>query len=306
MKTTKILIILAAIILAQIYSVSALTINSVSSNPGEIQPGEKFTLDLKIENNLKEDVEEVIVSLDLNAKTSSVTGQVISPALPFAPYESSNEARIDKIREGEDERASFDLTAFPDAISGTYTIPVTIQYTLDNETEPEAPESLGVVSVIINAKPKIDVSSEGSALIKGTNGKITIKIVNSGLGDAKFLSLGLNQVTGIQITGSNKVYIGNIDSNDFDSAEFSVFVKPTASSSINVPVELIYTDSGNNKITENKTIPIKIYTAKEAVELGLVAKNNTFVIVISVIGVLVLFFIYRRARKRARNKKNNS
>jgi len=280
----KILISIIAIFIAQLYLASALTISSVKSNPSEVQPGEKFALELKIENNLDKDVENVIVDLDLNEK------------IPFAPYQSSNEIRIEEIGEGDEEKVGFDLIAFSDAVSGTYTIPVHIKY--NNETENF------LVSVIINAKPKIDVSSEGSVLIKGTSGKITLMIVNSGLGDAKFLSVSLSQVNGIDLTSPNRVYIGDIDSNDFDTADFNVFVSANAPSTISLPVELTYTDSRNNEVTENKIIIIKSYTQKEAISLGLINKNNTFLIIISVVGVLILFFIYRRIRKKARNKRN--
>ncbi len=203
----KFWIFLVIIFIMQIYSVSALTINSVNSNPSEIEPGENFVLNLKIENNLNEDIESVTVSLDLNPDISPTTGQIIYQ-LPFAPYKSSNEARIDEILEREDEKASFDLTVFSDASSGTYMVPVQVSYTLSDNGTLVKDENLGLVSVIINAKPKMDVSSE-SNLIKGTKGKISLKIINSGLGNAKFLSVNLNQIAGIQITSSKEVYIGN-------------------------------------------------------------------------------------------------
>ncbi len=283
---SKLLILLTAIFIAQLYLASALTISSVTSNPSEVQPGEKFSLDLTIKNNLNQDAENVIVSLNLNQQQ-----------IPFAPYQSSNEKKIDSIIEDDKEKVGFNLIAFSDAVSGIYNIPVQITY--NNGTSENF-----LVSVIINAKPKIDISSEGPVLIRGTNGKITIKIVNSGLGNSKFLSLSLSQVSGTQIIGPNNVYIGNIDSNDFDTADFNVFVNANAPSLISLPVELIYTDSRNNQITENKIVLIKTYTAKEALGLGLMPKNNAPVIIISVIGVLILFLIYRRIRKRNRNKRN--
>jgi hypothetical protein len=299
----KFWILLIAIFITQLYLVSSLTISSVNTNPNEVQPGEKFSLDLKIENNLEDDVENVVVSLNLNAVISPTTGQVISSAPPFAPYQSSSEVIIEDINGEDDEKASFDLIAFSDAVSGTYNIPIQVSYKLNNGTKVPS-ESLGVVSVIVNAKPQIDVSSEGGVLIKGTNGKISIKIVNSGLGNAKFLSISLNQISGMRITGSNKVYIGNIDSNDFDTADFNVFVNADAPSLINLPVQLTYTDSRNNEITENKIVSINTYTTKEATDLGLIGRNNTFVIILSVVGVLVLFLIYRRIRKKNKSKRN--
>ncbi|MDD5700020.1 MAG: hypothetical protein PHH00_02390 [Candidatus Nanoarchaeia archaeon] len=291
---TKFLILLTAIFIMQIYLVSALTIGSVTSNPAEVQPGEEFTLGLKIENNLNQDVKDVVVSLVLNTASNTI---------PFAPYQSSNEVRIDKIKSDDDEKATFDLTAFSDAVSGTYMIPVTVSYVLNNSGNATT-ESLGLVSVIINAKPRMDISLEDSVLIKGTRSNLKIRIVNSGLGDAKFLSITLGQSSRIQITGSDKVYIGNIDSNDFDTADFNIFVNANAPSSISLPVEITYSDSGNNQITETETLLAGTYTQKEAIDMGLVSKNNTFLIIISVAGALVLFLVYRRIRKRIKNKRN--
>jgi hypothetical protein len=293
-KTIKVLVLFAALFIAQLYLASALTIRSATSNPSEVQPGEKFTLDLKIENDLNHDIDNVIVSLDLTK-------------IPFAPYKSSNEAQIDRIDKNDDEKADFDLTAFSNAVSGTYLVPVMISYTYNgiNGTAVQN-ESLGVVSVIVNAKPNIVVSSVGNALIKGQSGKITVQIVNSGLGTSNFLSVNLGNVNGISMTSSDNVYIGNINSNDFDTADFDVFVGLDASSIISLPVELTYTDSGNNQITENKIVSIKAYTLQEAKDLGLISGNSNFLIVILVILAVIGFFVYRSIRKRIRNKKNNS
>ena len=124
----KILIILIALFLTQICLVSALTISSVSTSPEEIQPGEKLTLDLTIKNNLDQDVEDVAVTINA---TSSLT-------IPFAPYQSSNEERIGDIDEGDKEEISFDLISLSDAKSGTYTVPITINYKLNGSDKTES------------------------------------------------------------------------------------------------------------------------------------------------------------------------
>jgi len=293
MKTSKILIILAAIFIAQLYLASALTISSVNSNPTEIQPGNTVALDLTIKNDLNDDVSNVVVNLNLNNPTNP---------LPFAPYQSSNQRTIDSLSSGDHETVHFSLIALSDAASGTYTIPVTITY-LDGNIL--GTDSSGVVSVTINAKPQISVSSEQSSLIKGTSGKVTLMIVNSGLGGSKFLTINVNSVQGITFTSPNSVYIGNIDSNDFDSADFNVFVNANAPSTINLPVQVTYTDSTNNQITENQIILVKTYTTQEAKNLGLISGNNTVLIIILIILVIIGFFIYRSVRKRRRNNKRN-
>lgn len=295
-KATKILLITAAIIIASVVLVnlaSALTITSVSSSPGEIQPGGKVSLDLTIRNNLDDDVENVVISLVLNDPKNP---------LPFAPYQSSNEVRFSSLDSDDEKDASFDLIAFSNAASGTYLIPVQIDYTLtDNETKAE---DTGLVSVIVNAKPEIDISSEGAALIKGQAGKITIKVVNSGLGNAQFLTINLSPAAGLQLTSSSSVYIGNIDSNDFDSADFNVFVSPTASSSISLPVQVAYTDSRNNPLKENENLVVRAYTIKEAQSLGLKSSSSgIFIVIVFVIIAIALYFVYRSVRRRLKKRK---
>jgi hypothetical protein len=298
---TKIWILLISIFLVQICLASALTIGSVTSSPEKVQPGGKISLSLEIRNDLEEDISSVAVTLNLNV-ISSATGQVIS-TIPFAPYQSSNEDRVGDIDEDDEKQANFDLIAFSDATSGTYTIPVTATYTLDNGTVVQD-EPLGMITLIVNAKPNIVISSEEPSLIKGTSGKITIMIVNSGLGSSKFLTVGINPANGITITSPHEVYIGNIDSNDFDTADFNVFVSANAPSTISLPVTVTYADSQNNQVTEEQTVFIKTYTQKEAISLGLIRGNNTALIIGFVVLTAVIFLIYRRIRKRARNKRS--
>ncbi|HTY43616.1 MAG TPA: hypothetical protein VMC80_00015 [Patescibacteria group bacterium] len=302
---TKILILFAAIFIAQLYLASALTISSAISNPNQIQPGQQIGLDLSIKNDLNNDVNNVAVSLNLNGLVQQIgtSQQIIYPAVPFSPYQSSNQKVIDSISSDDHESVHFDLTANSDAPSGTYSIPITATYTLDNGTVVPN-EQIGVVSIIVNAKPNIVVSSIGPALIKGQSGKITIQVVNSGLGTSNFLSINLGSINGISITNSNNAYIGNINSNDFDTADFNVFVNSNAPSTISIPVEVTYTDSQNNQIVQDNALLVKTYTPKEARSVGLTSGGSAGLIIILIIILIVGFFIYRSVRKRRKNKRN--
>ena len=286
-KTKQIAItMIALLIVVQIISLaSALTITSVSSSPSEIAPGESVSVRLTVENNLNNDIENVVVSLDLTN-------------VPFAPYQSSNQVTFSKIKEDNDREASFNLISFANAESGTYKIPVKMSYTYNDEIKTDD----GIISLIINAKPIIDISAENSVLIKGKSDTLSIKIVNSGLGGLKFLNVQINSASGLKVVSSDNVYIGNIDSDDFDTAEFEIFVNADASSNINLPVEISYRDSRNNEITENKNLILRTYTNEEAIQLGLVQKSNTLTYVGVVVGLIVIYLIYRGIKKRRKRK----
>jgi hypothetical protein len=260
---------------------SALTITSVSSYPAQIEPGENAKITLEIKNNLDQDIENVEISLDLEN-------------VPFAPYQSSSEKTISKIREDKTKDIEFAVMALGDAESGTYKIPVKIRY---NETE-----KISYISLIVNSEPSLEIEYEGN-LIKGRNNELTIKIINSGLSDVKSLSIEVSDAVGIQILNSKYVYIGNIDSDDFDSANFKVLVNENAPISVNLPIKLSYRDSLNKVYGENKNIELRTYTEKQATRLGLIKKSKLGQIAISIIILVVLFVIYRKMRKRLRKKR---
>lgn len=283
MNKTTIAIILG--IFLSLSFATALTIDSVETTPSTIQPGDVVSIKLDIENNLDSDVKDVIVSLDLEM-------------VPFAPYESSNQIMKDEIEEGRSRNFEFDLIADSDGESGTYKIPVSIVYEIGGETESTG----GLVSLIISAMPQLDVSIEEAFVIKKKTSEISVRVVNSGLGEARLLSLSLQGVGGLKLLSGDTVYIGDIDSDDFDSADFKVSVSTTAPGTINLPVEVVYRDSKNNEIRETKFISLRAYTMDEAVELGLASKSNTMTYVIVVVVLIILWLIWRSWRKRRKKR----
>src|SRR3989344_6054264 len=107
-----------------------IAIDSFTVNPETIEPGERFTLRLNLENLVDDDIKNILVSVDLTD-------------IPFAPVESSSEQIIEKMREGEEESVTFTLQALASAEAKVYKIPVTISY--ENTTK----ESLIIVEVNI-------------------------------------------------------------------------------------------------------------------------------------------------------------
>ncbi len=283
---TKILLSLIIAIVITLQLASAVTLKSFNSNPQELVPGEKVDLEITIENQLEEDVKNIIVTLDLSD-------------VPFAPYQSSNQKTINELEEDDDEDLDFDLLSFSDAESGTYKIPVKISYQIENKTE----QIEGLISLIINASPKIEISLDEGVLIKSMNNEIVIGIINSGLGHAKLLTMEVEDTLDINVIGSGRVYIGDLDSDDLDSSEFTIKVSENSPSMVNIPVKIEYRDSQNTEFRETKNLNLKAYTEKEALELGLISQNNTLTIVFVIIILIILFFVYRNLRKRLKKRK---
>ncbi len=268
--------------------ISALSIKDVESSPQEIIPGETATISIEIENTLGEDVTNMNVKLDLSGENT-----------PFAPYQSSSEKYLEELDDGDEETFRFKLIALPEAESGIYKIPVKITYYLDeNETE-QSKE--GLISLIVNSDVELKVFFGDSMLIRGKENTFSIKIVNSGLSDIKFTYLTVSDTAGIKFISEKEQYIGDIDSDDFDSVEYTAYISESAPSLIKLPVILKYRDTTNREFAEQEEVLLRIYSLKEAQELGFIKKPNYFIFLGA--GISVLFYIgYRRIRKKRKLK----
>lgn len=280
MNQTKILSIgMLAILLIAI--ASAVTLESVSTSSDVVSPGSDVSVSMSLRNNLDDDITGVDVSLDLGV-------------VPFSPVSTSDKFVGDM---DSDERASvrFDLIADSDAAAGVYKIPVKISYSL-NSTQTRT--STGFISVTVSAKPILVLSSQGS-LIEGQNNKFQVQITNIGLAQAKFLQVKIEQGN-YNVLSSGSVYIGDLNSNDFDTASFDIFLKGKVAS---IPITLVYQDFANNQYTESQIVPVLAYTKTEATSLGLIKKSNTLTYLIAIVVIVIIYLIYRRREK---NKKKNS
>lgn len=287
MKTTKSTIILGIMFLISLNFISGVSITDVSTLPEEVAPGQVASIVIEVENIFEDYVYNLNVRLDLSGD------------VPFAPYQSSSEKFLDELEDEEEEDFKFKLIVLPTTASGIYKIPVEISYE-DEDGNSSTKQEL--ISLTVNSEPELKVSLiDSEVLIKGKENTFSIKLVNSGLADVKFVYLNVNDVNGIKFISEKEQYIGDIDSDDFDSVEFSSYIGADVSGTIILPVNLKFRDATNKEFTENKNIALKIYSLKEAQELGLVKKPSYTTPIIIVVLVLV-YFGYRIRKKRKLKK----
>jgi hypothetical protein len=285
MKKQIILTIISAIIMLSIISLaSAIRIDSVSMNPESIAPGESSNIDILVKNNGANEITDITISLDFTN-------------LPLAPYNSGSDFSIDQIDSDKLKQTEFEVIALNTAKSGIYKIPVKIEYTEDDVVKVKQ----SMISLMVNSEPIIEVNAEDGLLLKGQENKISLKIVNKGLADVKFLEVKAGTSTYYNLLSQNKVYIGDVDSNDFQTADFSLFFKETVPNTINFPVSIVYKDITNKEYTQEIVIPLKVYSQQQAQSLGLVAKSNVQYYVIGIVILVVFYIIYRLVRRRNKN-----
>jgi len=286
MKTKLLTLIITSIFL--ISFASALSIDSIDT-PDQIKPGETTEVSITLKTGENESVTNVIVALDLME-------------VPFAPHDSSNEITIEEILEDDKETAEFDILALPNAQSGIYKIPFSIEYTLEGEENKTLPKQ-GIVTLTINSEPKISVERNDGLILKGRKNEIQLSIINKGLSDVKFLDIKIVEISGITILSQKSIYIGDLDSDDFDSAKFEVFIESSVEKNIKLPVKIIYRDITNKEYTENLFVNLRVYSKEEAIKLGLLKKSNTLTTIISIVVLIVGYISYRKIKKLRRARK---
>jgi len=287
------LLIPLCMILISLSFVVAVSITDVSSTPEEVAPGEVINIVIDIKNIFEYDVTNLNVKLELSGEN-----------VPFAPYQSSSEEYLDELDEDDREDFKFKLITLPSTRTGIYKIPVKISYNYEDEnsTVLEGQKS-ELISVTVNSEPELKVSLDDSVvLVRGKENVFTLKIVNSGLSDIKFLYVIASDASGMKFLSEKEQYIGDIDSDDFDSVDYNVVVNGDASNTISLPVTLTFMDATNKEFTETSSLVLKTYSLKEARELGLVDKPKVTAYVVIFI-LVVGYIVYRTIRKRKLKKK---
>lgn len=295
----KIVIIMLGIVTLQLILLvgigSALIIDNVNSMPNEIAPGEDAEISIELENERDDDIEEVSVSLLFKDVKVDSTGRIVEVIdLPFAPYDSSSEVSFEEIRSDKSKTARFFIQALGNAEAGVYKIPVEITYTENDEIKTKS----SLISLTVNSKPLLSLEKADELYLKGQNNEVSIKIINKGLSDVKFLTANLGASTKYNLLSSNSIYIGDLDSDDFDSAEFKIFFKESSAETMTLPITLEYRDVLNNKHVEEFSLSVKAYSSEQAIKLGLMKKSNVGKIIGGLVIVIILYFIYRKIKKR--------
>jgi len=216
--------------------------------------------------------------------------------IPIAPIGSSNEKVIRELMGKEEKKLTFKLIAEGDADSNIYKIPVETKY-LDNVgTRYSKNVSIGLV---VGGVPDLSIIIDSSTIYSsGKKGTITVKFVNKGATDIKFLNIKLMKSDSYDAISSDEVYMGNVDSDDYETAEFDLFVKRTREKKIEIPLEITYNDANNQEYNERVKLALQLYSTSEAKKYGFAkgdGKVGFFIIIVIVVGG---FFFYRKWKKK--------
>jgi len=269
-----------------ISSVSAISVDRFDNV--NLVPGGEGRISVEVKNTLDYDIINVVLDLDLKN-------------LPFIALSGSSDS-VDEIREGDEKGFSFQLRASTSGVAGDYSIPYTLEY-LDTNTD-KVEKQTGTIGVTIEADPEFDISVNVDKPVVGENAIVTLKIINNGLADARFVSVE-TRAKGYTLLSDGKQYIGTVSSDDFETVNFDV---KFTSDEPRFSATVTYRDFDNREKSFEIDESINLYSREKAIELGIISKSNTFLYIIIIVLLIVVFFVWRYAakRRRVRRSMNNS
>jgi len=255
--------------------------------PDVLEQGHKGTLHIDLENMALSFIKDVKVKMKLDG-------------LPLATVGSTNEKVVKLIGAGNVSRVSFDVVPQPEAASGLYNVPLEISFLDRLGTRYKNNESVGVM---VGEQPELLVSLESSSAYNdGQTGKISVKFVNKGITDIKFLQAALSESKEYRVLSSPNVYVGNIDSDDYETAEYTIALGKVSGDGVLLPVTVEYRDATNREYQKTVQVSLPLFSENEAKKLGIQQKGSgawVLVVVVLIGGMAYWYFRARRKRKRA-------
>jgi len=97
--------------------------------------------------------------------------------------------------------------------------------------------------------------------------------------------------------------LGNVDSDDYELAEFKIYVNDLDDSKVPLIINYNYLDPNNNQYEEQKTLYIDIYSKSEAKKYGLDGASSGAGGIFAIIIIVVIgYFGYRWWKKRKKHQ----
>ncbi|MDO8625528.1 MAG: hypothetical protein Q7R47_05575 [Candidatus Diapherotrites archaeon] len=188
----------------------------------------------------------------------------------------------------------------------TYLVPIQIKYQDENRSDFSVTRYIGMR---IQAQPELDTYLTYDAKAKpypGGTVEVTVNLFNRGTGSAKNIVVEAKENPLLDITTEKKVFIGTLDSDDFDSFKFTAHVADSVKAGEPIPLTIRFDYKNENNETKTLEIiaPLTVFDATTAKTDGQSEGISLFTIVLALILVVAAYFGYQRffGKKNGKNK----
>ncbi len=252
-------------------------IKDLKTDPAQISPGSSSVLQGTILNNANSFVNDVVIKL------------VLPNEIGF--FNDINVKKASTLSSGEQSRFAFNIIALPNTPEGVYKANLIVDYV---NNVGEVREDNNTISIIVKGNPNLYALVEDSEIYSGNRlGNVNIKIINNDVANIKFLTVEIEDSKNYEIISANKNYVGDLDSNDFDSVAFKLKSNKN-SGELTIPMKLMYKDAFNNDYTKSVEVIMPIRSASDVGK----STNTIWYIIGAIIVVAIIYYIYRKYKKR--------
>ncbi len=250
--------------------VPQLAISNITVNPELTSPKDTFNITFSVSNEGTGIAREVQIS--------TATGE-----LPFVPVGGDTKI-IKELNPGEFSQLNYRAQVKDNAEISSYSIPINMEYKDENGTNISSQSFVGV-RVLGKAELAIsDLKNDPQAPVQGDTVTVTMRIENSGNGDAKSVKVNLN----IPFEGTKTAFLGKIKPNDDAPAVFSVLANESGDIPYFAAIEF-EDDLGMHSTTQALNLHIRGTNKSSSSPIAAV-------IAVMVVGA-ALYYLYRRKNK---------
>lgn len=211
--------------------------------------------------------------------------------IPEFPFYVDDTEKLEKnyglVRSKSDILVEYRIRVSDDAPDGTNSIK--IKYRKGEDAWFEKNFSIVVDKQPTNAElTPLFVDVEPFAYPTGSS-ELTVDIANIAPGTAYYTVVkARSPVANIK---RNKIFIGTLDADDFDSVDFDLDFKNVSSGAYPVNIEMIYKNEDWNEIKTNGTVYVDLISLKEARQRNIKPIDPLILIGLLIAGILALKFI---------------
>jgi len=247
-----------------------LSLDSVIVTPERLRPGERAIIVITLKNNANEVLKDIKVKLNFISIVEGGTTLQYSE-LPFAPVGSSNEMAIAQISPGKTADITFTIIVSGDANSEVYKVPLLLTYKDKAENKYSTDETTTFLGLVVDSEPEYTLAlKDTDVYTAGSTGDVVISLSNIGPSEIKYLSLELLDGEHYDVISPPVEYVGNLESDDFETAEFTIHVGSKAKDTVPLTVRLTYKDNYNKQFVKTESVSFPVYSKLRAHTLGLV------------------------------------
>ncbi|MAG22299.1 MAG: hypothetical protein CL943_03275 [Candidatus Diapherotrites archaeon] len=208
-------------------------IEIIRSSHVQAAPGQAIDVELRIRNIGSGLAKDVLIGMEED-RTVTTTGVVVERE--FSSLGASFDYLGD-VAASQEKKANISMAINPDAEQKTYMIPIKVKYKDANGTSFESTTYIGLK---VGQEPELDavVSEISPTAFPGGTSEISVDLFNVGIGTAKYVVAELATETGY--LDQEKVFIGTLEADDFDSFKVNLSVKPTINTSEEQTVNVLF------------------------------------------------------------------